>query len=131
MGDYQMKKDGLPYGVTRNKGSFQASVSHNGLQVYLGTYPDMDDAVAAVAAYREKNPANPRGGVVVDNRKIASNKRPSMRAAINAKCKDCIYDKEGVGTWRAQVGACTSTDCPLYVVRPKSITRKVIKDDNE
>lgn len=47
--------------------------------------------------------------------------RPSMRQAINAKCKDCIYDpEEGGGTWRQQVEACTITDCPLYPVRPTS-----------
>lgn len=45
--------------------------------------------------------------------------RPSMRAAINAKCKDCIYDpKSGLGTWREQVELCGSTGCPLYPVRP-------------
>jgi len=46
-------------------------------------------------------------------------KRPSMRAAINSKCKDCIYDPlAGLGTWRQQVGGCTSTDCPLFLLRP-------------
>lgn len=45
--------------------------------------------------------------------------RPSMRVAINAKCKDCIYDsKSGLGTWREQVGQCPCTGCPLYPVRP-------------
>jgi hypothetical protein len=43
----------------------------------------------------------------------------SLRAAINAKCKDCIYDpKCGGGTWREQVAQCPSTDCPLWPVRP-------------
>ena len=47
-------------------------------------------------------------------------KRPRTRGqAINAFCKECIYDKEGgVGTWRQQVEACTSTNCPLYDFRP-------------
>lgn len=45
----------------------------------------------------------------------------SLRAAINAKCRDCIYDpKSGLGTWRQQVEACTCLDCPLYPVRPRS-----------
>lgn len=45
----------------------------------------------------------------------------SMRAAINAKCKECIYDAiSGNGTWRQQVEACTSRTCPLYELRPKS-----------
>ena len=46
-------------------------------------------------------------------------KRPSMRDAINKKCKDCIYDDlSGLGTWRQQTEGCTSTDCPLYLLRP-------------
>ena len=45
----------------------------------------------------------------------------SLRAAINAKCKECIYDPiAGRGTWRQQVEACTSYRCPLYPVRPVS-----------
>lgn len=43
----------------------------------------------------------------------------SLRAAINAKCKECIYDpNSGGGTWRQQIGACTSPKCPLFEVRP-------------
>lgn len=38
----------------------------------------------------------------------------SLRTAINAKCKDCIYDRLAGGTWRRQVEACTATTCPLY-----------------
>jgi hypothetical protein len=46
----------------------------------------------------------------------------SLRAAINAKCKECIYDPiSGRGTWRQQVEACTSRTCPLFPVRPKSV----------
>lgn len=48
-------------------------------------------------------------------------KKPSLRAAINAKCKECLYDpRAGKGSWRQQVEACTSPSCPLYDVRPKS-----------
>ena len=46
--------------------------------------------------------------------------RPSMRAAINAKCRECIVDAYAPGTWRQQVEACTSPDCPLYPLRPVS-----------
>jgi len=43
----------------------------------------------------------------------------SLRAAIDAKCKDCIYDpKCGGGHWREQVAQCSSIDCPLWPVRP-------------
>jgi hypothetical protein len=45
--------------------------------------------------------------------------RPSLRQAINAFCKECIFDKEcGLGSWRVQVHACTAKRCPLYPVRP-------------
>ena len=48
-------------------------------------------------------------------------RKPSMRRAINAKCKECIYDPiGGNGTWRQQVEACTAPDCPLYPLRPVS-----------
>lgn len=47
-----------------------------------------------------------------------------MRAAINAMCKDCIYDPTNGGKWREQVEACTSPECPLYNVRPREKTRK-------
>lgn len=48
-----------------------------------------------------------------------SKPKRSMRNAINAFCKECIYDPySGCGTWRQQVGACISTDCPLYAYRP-------------
>ena len=46
-------------------------------------------------------------------------KRISLRNAIDAKCKECIYDPYGcAGTWRQQVAACTSRNCPLFPVRP-------------
>ena len=43
----------------------------------------------------------------------------SLRKKINAKCKDCIYDSAVEGTWLDQVTMCTSTECPLWPVRPK------------
>jgi len=52
---------------------------------------------------------------------MAAIKRPSMRAAINAMCKACVYDPfGGTGTWRQQVEACTAPACPLYPLRPVS-----------
>lgn len=45
----------------------------------------------------------------------------SLRQAINAKCKECIYDPVGgSGHWRQQIEACTATSCPLWVVRPRA-----------
>jgi CMP-N-acetylneuraminic acid synthetase len=47
----------------------------------------------------------------------------SLRLAINAQCYDCIYDKSDVGTWRQQVAACPSANCPLYCQRPKATSQ--------
>jgi hypothetical protein len=44
----------------------------------------------------------------------------SLRTAINAKCRSCIYDPGcGGGGWREQVAACSSANCPLHPVRPQ------------
>ena len=47
----------------------------------------------------------------------------SLRLAVNAQCYDCIYDKSDVGTWRQQVEACPSINCPLYCQRPKATSQ--------
>lgn len=45
----------------------------------------------------------------------------SRQQAINAKCKDCIYDPMcGGGNWRQQVAACTIKTCALWPYRPLS-----------
>lgn len=44
--------------------------------------------------------------------------RPSLRDAIDAKCKSCIYDPGSRGKWREQVAACVSANCSLFDVRP-------------
>ena len=45
----------------------------------------------------------------------------SLRAAVNAKCRSCIYDPgSGNGTWREQVEACSSSNGPLHPFRPLS-----------
>lgn len=52
-------------------------------------------------------------------------KRPSMRKAINNMCKACLYDSiGGNGTWRQQIDKCTSLDCPLFPLRPRSTTNE-------
>ena len=60
----------------------------------------------------------------------------SLRSAVNAKCRDCIYDVLGVGTWRAQVQACDAEGlCPLWPVRPisskKSPVQNLDKEDED
>ena len=48
--------------------------------------------------------------------------RPSLRAAINAMCKGCLYDPgSGDGTWREQVQGCSSSNCALHAVRPMPV----------
>lgn len=48
--------------------------------------------------------------------------RPSLRTAIDAMCRSCIYDPEwGNGTWREQVQGCSSANCPLHAVRPITV----------
>ena len=43
----------------------------------------------------------------------------SLRNAINANCRDCIYDPlSGGGTWRQQVAQCSVIRCALWRVRP-------------
>lgn len=51
----------------------------------------------------------------------------SRKAAIDAKCKECVYDEcvPNNGTWRQQTEACTSYDCPLYPFRPISRTKSI------
>ena len=44
--------------------------------------------------------------------------RIPLRSAVNAKCRECIYDPLARGTWREQVAACESGNCALHGVRP-------------
>ena len=41
----------------------------------------------------------------------------SLRAAINAKCRDCIYDEGAAGSAAVQIELCACYDCPLWPVR--------------
>ena len=47
-------------------------------------------------------------------------KRLTRQVAINAKCRDCVYDRMEAGTWRQQVERCGGADCALYAYRPVS-----------
>ena len=52
-----------------------------------------------------------------------ANRKPAVkwRAAVDAKCRECIFDPEsGLGTWRQQVEACAIDDCPLWPIRARS-----------
>jgi hypothetical protein len=51
----------------------------------------------------------------------------SLRKAIDAKCKECLFDPiGGSGKWREQVEACTGYSCPLFDVRPRSLAKTAI-----
>jgi hypothetical protein len=49
----------------------------------------------------------------------------NLRKAIDAHCKECIYDKQGEGSWIEQVTNCTAYDCNLFPVRPISAGYRV------
>jgi hypothetical protein len=56
----------------------------------------------------------------IANQQRNVNTKPSLRSAINAMCRNCLYDRiSGPGSWRQQIEACTSKTCPLYSVRPR------------
>jgi len=53
----------------------------------------------------------------------------SLRKAINAYCKSCIYyPKSSLGGWRQQVEGCVCTECALYEVRLITLPKS---DENE
>ncbi len=56
--------------------------------------------------------------------------KAGLRGKIDAKCIECIYCPFSEGTWRKQVQDCTSTECPLWSVRPKMCDKEVIDDSN-
>lgn len=57
-------------------------------------------------------------------------KTRTRQEAIVAKCRDCIYDNEVPGTWRAQVEACPATDCSIYPYRPATnATKKRLREE--
>ena len=52
----------------------------------------------------------------------------NRKQAIDAHCRDCIYDAQSIGTWRYQVEACTSLNCKLHQFRPLTkSTKETIK----
>ena len=50
---------------------------------------------------------------------VSIGKIMSLKAAIVAKCTECIYDSESPGTKLEQIHNCTSYACPLYPHRPQ------------
>jgi len=56
---------------------------------------------------------------------------PSLRTAINAKCKQCSYDPLDRGTWRQQVADCRVPGCPLYPVRPMPTASRPLSENSQ
>lgn len=44
----------------------------------------------------------------------------SLRAAVNSKCRECIYDPCVPGSWPHQLPACRIVKCALHPYRPLS-----------
>jgi hypothetical protein len=45
----------------------------------------------------------------------------SLRTAIDAFCRSCVYDpneEKTLGDWVQQIERCTASSCPLFAVRP-------------
>jgi hypothetical protein len=64
---------------------------------------DIEKAIAARKAQSELN---------------KKKKHTTLRQAVKAHCKACIYDEHNGGTWLDQVTKCTCKDCDLYEWRP-------------
>lgn len=47
----------------------------------------------------------------------------SPKAAIKAKCVDCVYDPAAAGSKLVQTTLCACTDCPLWPFRPTTKAR--------
>lgn len=57
--------------------------------------------------------------------KVKPKKIPSLRKAINDYCTWCIFDPKDTGSRLIQIHNCKNSECPLYLVRPKSTSTKV------
>ena len=78
-----------------------------------------EKAFEAAATAPKAHNVTPEKLTTPPNHKASRGARPSLRAAVNAKCRSCIYDPgNGAGGWREQVQACCSATCPLHSVRP-------------
>lgn len=54
----------------------------------------------------------------------------TIRQAINANCKECIYDPAEKGNWVEQVEACNITKCAFYEHRKLTAKTKLIQREN-
>ena len=53
----------------------------------------------------------------------------TLKQAVKANCKDCIYDPGAGGNFLEQIEACTITSCHLHEHRPiTSATKQKLKE---
>ena len=87
----------------------------------------LQKAHAALAARREAGDLRPRLNPI---EKAKANPK-SLRAAITAKCFECMGGGEDTGT-RKLIRACTShATCPLHPVRPYQAKEHEDQSDDE
>jgi hypothetical protein len=60
------------------------------------------------------------GPTVTGSRQASRPTKTEVWRRISANCRYCLYDPHAGGTWREQIEACTSPDCPMYPIRPVS-----------
>lgn len=46
----------------------------------------------------------------------------SYKTSVENFCKECSYDAIMPGSWRKQVEECECVNCPLWEVRPKTMS---------
>ena len=51
--------------------------------------------------------------------------KQSLRAAINARCANCIGDPCAPASLAVQIELCSARDCPLWGVRPVRKARRI------
>lgn len=104
---------------TKAKGPGAAATAHRAEVAVFGkpTHP-----------FSANSPVNTAGKQASELRSLPVRRR-SLRTAIDAMCKSCIYDPgSGNGAWREQVEACASSNCPLHTVRPVSRSKRLEGD---
>ena len=108
--------------ITQENGPGAAATAHRAGFVASGkpTRSDNPNPAGQQSAMAPAEPDKTRREQAAGGQRIV---RLSLRSAINAMCKSCIYDPwGGNGTWREQVQACSSANCPLHAVRPMTVT---------
>ena len=77
----------------------------------------MSDGAGAVDFFGEAG--EPSGLAEGDpDGEVVEGRSTGLRGAINAMCRNCLYDAHAAGSAAVQVELCSAWDCPLWKVRP-------------